>query len=334
MTQDRLGLLALRKGELQHAISILEHALAQCRATDIPLYLPVIMATLGLAYAWSGQVTEALRLLDQVEVRQTTGGGGDRVMLHLGEAYLLAGRMEDAHRLAERALALSRDRKERGNQAWALRLLGEIAAQRQPADAAPAEAHYQQALALAEALGMRPLVAHCHLGLGKLYATIGHRAEARAALSAAIELYRAMDMTFWLPQAEAVLAQWHSKKGLDSAPGAGAYLFPQENLMAKIEMLTPAPEQALLILQDAMAWQQRLLLQSLARTQERVQALAAHLQVDPALLLAGAVPHPEDQDMDLLELEGALDLTPSARAASRAFACSRASRAAFKPTAG
>ena len=65
--------------------SVLEHALAQCRAADIPLYLPAIMATLGLAYARSGQVTEALHLLDQVEVRQTTGGGGDRIMLHLGE---------------------------------------------------------------------------------------------------------------------------------------------------------------------------------------------------------------------------------------------------------
>jgi hypothetical protein len=74
--------------------------------------------------------------------------------------------------------------------------------------------------------------------------------------------------------------------------------------MAKIEILTPEPEQALLILQDALAWHKRILLQSLARTQERVQELAAHLQVDPDPLLAGAVPHPEDQDMDLLELEG------------------------------
>ena len=78
--------------------------------------------------------------------------------------------------------------------------------------------------------------------------------------------------------------------------------------MAKIEILTPEPEQVLLILQDALAWQKRLLLQSLARTQERVQELAAHLQVDPDLLLAGAVPHLEDQDMDLLELEGELEI--------------------------
>ena len=74
-------------------------------------------------------------------------------------------------------------------------------------ESAQAEAHYRQALALAEALGMRPLQAHCHLGLGKLYAKIGRRAEARTGLSAAVELYRAMEMTFWLPQAEAALAE-------------------------------------------------------------------------------------------------------------------------------
>ena len=70
-----------------------------------------------------------------------------------------------------------------------------------------AAAHYRQALALAEELGMRPLVAHCHLGLGTLYTRTGEREQARAALSAAINLYRAMQMTFWLPQAEAALAQ-------------------------------------------------------------------------------------------------------------------------------
>ena len=70
-----------------------------------------------------------------------------------------------------------------------------------------AEAHYHQALALAEELGMRPLQAHCHRGLGTLYATTGQREQARTELSTAIELYRAMDMTFWLPQAEAALAQ-------------------------------------------------------------------------------------------------------------------------------
>jgi tetratricopeptide repeat protein len=76
-----------------------------------------------------------------------------------------------------------------------------------PPDVAQAEVHYWQALALAEALGMRPLQAHCHFGLGTLYATTGQHAQARAELSAAIEIYRSMGMQFWLPQAEATLAQ-------------------------------------------------------------------------------------------------------------------------------
>jgi lipoprotein NlpI len=56
-------------------------------------------------------------------------------------------------------------------------------------------------------MGMRPLQAHCHFSLGTLYATIGHRAESRAELAAAIALYCTMEMTFWLPEAEAALAR-------------------------------------------------------------------------------------------------------------------------------
>jgi hypothetical protein len=78
---------------------------------------------------------------------------------------------------------------------------------REPPEVEAVETHYRQALALAEELGMRPLQAHCHLGLGILYTKISKREPARATLSTAIGLYRAMDMHFWLPQAEATLAQ-------------------------------------------------------------------------------------------------------------------------------
>ena len=167
-------------------------------------------AALGAAYTLAGRVADAVPLLTQaMEQAIATEMVGYQALcrLSLGEAHLLAGRLEEAHALAESALAHAREHEERGHQAYALRLLGEIAARREPPESAQAEAHYRQALALADELGMRPLVAHCHLGLGKLYATIGRRGEARAELSAAIELYRAMDMTFWLPQAEATLAQ-------------------------------------------------------------------------------------------------------------------------------
>jgi predicted protein tyrosine phosphatase len=116
---------------------------------------------------------------------------------HLREAETLVEALDDSRRM----------RKERVYQAYALRFLGDIAAQREPLESTLAEAHYRQARALAEELGMRPLLAHCHLALGTLYAATGLREPARAALATAIALYRDMDMTFWLPQAEAALVQ-------------------------------------------------------------------------------------------------------------------------------
>ena len=125
----------------------------------------------------------------------------------LSEVCRLAGRSEEAWQHARQALDLARQHKERANEALALHQLGVVHAHADPPDVAQAEAHYRQALALAEELGMRPLQAHCHRGLGTLYAATGQREQARTELAAAIELYRAMDMTFWLPQAEAALAQ-------------------------------------------------------------------------------------------------------------------------------
>jgi tetratricopeptide (TPR) repeat protein len=124
----------------------------------------------------------------------------------LSETALLAGHLEEAYDLAQRALELSLTYRERGHQAWILRLLGDIQTQRHPAHIGPAETAYQQALALANELGMRPLQAHCYRGLGILYNRVGQQQQAYAALYTAIELYRAMEMTFWLPQAEAALA--------------------------------------------------------------------------------------------------------------------------------
>jgi tetratricopeptide (TPR) repeat protein len=123
----------------------------------------------------------------------------------LSEAYLLAGRVDEALTSARRALALA-DSRRRSHQAWLLRLLGEITAHHHPPEAAPAEDYYRQALTLAEELGMRPLQAHCHSGLGTLYRHTGQPEQARVELSTAIEMYRDMEMAFWLPETEAALA--------------------------------------------------------------------------------------------------------------------------------
>jgi tetratricopeptide (TPR) repeat protein len=207
-----LGLLYLRQGDLPSALRQLERAMAICQEAVLPAFFPRMAAALGEAYALSGRLADALPLLMQV-MAQTTARERDLVgfqtlyHLSMGKVRLLAGHLEEAHALAERALALARAHQERGNEAYALRLLGEIAAHRTPPDVGQAEAHYQQALAPAEELGMRPLVAHCHLGLGLLYHQTGRDEQARTALTTAITLYRAMDMAFWLPQAEAALAQ-------------------------------------------------------------------------------------------------------------------------------
>jgi tetratricopeptide (TPR) repeat protein len=96
---------------------------------------------------------------------------------------------------------------ERGHEAYALWLLGEIHVYSHPPAVEPAVTYYREALVLAEAFGMLLLQAHCHFGLGTLYAKTGQREQAQTDLSAAIDLYRGMGMTFWLPQAEAALGQ-------------------------------------------------------------------------------------------------------------------------------
>jgi len=205
-----LGLLFLRQGKLSKALLLLERAVGICQDTDLPFYFPWAAAVLGAAYTLGGRIADAVPLLTQAMERAAASDSQwyqGLCHLSLGEAHLLAGRLEEAHALAERTLGHARMYQERGNQAYALRLLSDIAVHRDPPESAMAEAHYRQAITLADECGMRPLAAHCHRGLGTLYATIGQQEPARAELSAAIVLYRAMDMTFWLPQTEAALAQ-------------------------------------------------------------------------------------------------------------------------------
>jgi tetratricopeptide (TPR) repeat protein len=189
---------------------VLERALDLVQGASLRLLVPFAAAPLGAAYALAGRTADALPLLEQAVAQA--------VAMHymwdhalrtvwLSEAYLRAGRLAEASTQAQRARENSRAHQERGHEAYALRLLGEIAAQRTPPEMEKAEVYYQQALALAEELGMRPLQAHCHRGLGTLYAMRGQLEQACAALSTAIALYRAMEMTFWLLQAEATLRQ-------------------------------------------------------------------------------------------------------------------------------
>jgi class 3 adenylate cyclase/tetratricopeptide (TPR) repeat protein len=204
-----IGLLSLHHGDLRRALPRLEQAVGLCQDADLPSWFPRIAAALGAAYTLGGRITDAVPLLTQAmeQATATESVYQAQCSLSLGEAQLLAGHLEKAQPLAEQALMFAREHQERGNQAYALRLLGDIAARRDHSEGESAEAYYHQALDLAEELGLRPLQAHCHRGLGQLYAATGQQEPARRALSTALEMYRAMGMTFWLPQTEAALAQ-------------------------------------------------------------------------------------------------------------------------------
>jgi class 3 adenylate cyclase/tetratricopeptide (TPR) repeat protein len=196
-----IGTVFLLKGELQRAIPALERGFGYCRALNLLVMFPLFASALGSTYALSGRFAEALPLLEEAVTQAASMrrmGGHSGLVVRFGEGCLLAGRLDDATQLARSALSLSRALKERGYEAYALHLLGKVAAQREPHDSETAAEHYLQALELAKELGMRPLQAHCHLGLGKLYRMIERDADAHRHSAIASALFREMAMPFWL----------------------------------------------------------------------------------------------------------------------------------------
>jgi class 3 adenylate cyclase/tetratricopeptide (TPR) repeat protein len=204
-----VGQLYLRQGDLVRAVPRLERGLATCRTWDFPSWLPWLASRVGAAYTLAGRVAEALPLLEQsVEQAAAMGWKADAAPLaaRLSEVYFGAGRFQDASSLAARALDLAVEHRRRGDHVWVLRLLAEIASHCDQPHLDQADGHYRQALALADELGMRPLVAHCHLGLGKLHCRTDKREQAQEHLAMATTMYREMGMTYWLEQAEAEIA--------------------------------------------------------------------------------------------------------------------------------
>jgi class 3 adenylate cyclase/tetratricopeptide (TPR) repeat protein len=206
MTGGAIGL----RGDTVSAIELLERGLELCRQNQMMAALAVTGCFLGLAYTLAGRPTAAieslengLALAERIKIQPCvslwTGW--------LAAAYLKDARIGDAARTAARALETARARHERGYEAMALRQLGEICAHSGSPNPERSEKHYREALVIAEELGMRPLQAHCHLGLGSLCRETGRADQAHAELTEADKLYRGMDMVFWLPEVETELAQ-------------------------------------------------------------------------------------------------------------------------------
>src|SRR5262245_25374370 len=201
-----LGMLCTRKGDLDRSISLLERALDVSRTWSVMDWAADAKAHLAHAYQLAGRLDQALPLLEQAVVEtETTGNqvGHLWYLTWLSEGYLEAGRLAQARERAQRAVDVSRKIKARGAEAQALHSLATAASHQDPLNAETAECHYREAMAHASELGMRPLVAHCHLGLGKLYRRTGKRERAQEHLTTATTMYREMGMTYWLEKAEA-----------------------------------------------------------------------------------------------------------------------------------
>jgi DNA-binding NtrC family response regulator/tetratricopeptide (TPR) repeat protein len=202
-----LGTLGLRQGHFDRAAAAFRSALDISRTWDIPAWGDS-EAGWGCALALLGKRDEAIRVLEDSSTSDRWAGVGLFSALRaawLGEAARRCGRPQEAWRLGEEGLRLARAQKQRGDEAWALHFLGTLAADREPPDLPASERHYADALSQADALGMRPLVAHCRRGLGMLFRRTGAPDRARRELGMALDLYHELGMVFWQEPTQAEL---------------------------------------------------------------------------------------------------------------------------------
>jgi len=203
------SMLYLVKGDWTRARGLIERQIAELRRGSIVAELPMALAFAARALAHLGEATEALgriqeceRLLD--DAPSSERGGYTSTYYSLGRACLMLNRVDEAQRLADRAA-----RSVSGRTDYVpviLHLLGDIEARPDRFSAERAQTHYGEALALAESRGMRPLIAHCHAGLGALHRRMREREKARQHLATAIGMYREMGMTYWLESLEVAMA--------------------------------------------------------------------------------------------------------------------------------
>jgi tetratricopeptide (TPR) repeat protein len=190
-----LGIYRLRRSEPAEAARVLERGIDLCHRYGIAVWLPPLLSSLGHARALTGRTGEAVTLLETaLERAGETGLRFYRTLaeIWLAEALALDGRPAEAERRATAALELAVRYGEAGNQAYVLRVLGEVRARDASggADLAEAGTRLRQALALATARGMRPLAGRCQLDLARVLARTGACAEAGELATSALDVFR------------------------------------------------------------------------------------------------------------------------------------------------
>jgi tetratricopeptide (TPR) repeat protein len=196
-----LGLVRLRQGEAEGSVALLERSLALCRRSDSPAMTALVGGFLGSAYVDAGRARDAFAVLEEAAHQAAGAGLGDAslprgvALLSAGEAQASLGHLDEAAESARLALDAFARMKARGYQAWAHRLQAAVAARAHPKRAVAVEELYLGALAIAQELGMRPLIGRCQLGLAELYALDGADERARVARTRALDEFRALGMT-------------------------------------------------------------------------------------------------------------------------------------------
>jgi len=194
-----IGHFHARRGRTESAIPVLERAIELCRAAEVRRQVVPCASVLCFSYATVGMRSEARALIDRTIADVSGGWGATATWLPwLAEAAMLVGQYVDALQIAQRTLSISIERHERGSEALAKRLLGDLEVRSVVPDLAAAGRHYDEALGLAEELGLRPLQAHCHLGNARLHKLAGDDERARASHVQAMTMFREMDMRLWL----------------------------------------------------------------------------------------------------------------------------------------
>ena len=195
------GLVWLRRGHLDRAFGYLQPSLEACREKHLDVWRPLPSSLLGLTQALAGRLDEALPLLrDGVHLSEVLGVNAYLAlwMLNLAEGQMAAGQLDQARETARHALDLAVSHKERGHQAWAWRLMGDLDSRGDATALAQAEENYRRALNTAEELRMQPVIAHAKMGLGRVMRLRGDRERAEEYLVTAFMMFRGMDVPFWV----------------------------------------------------------------------------------------------------------------------------------------
>ena len=198
--------VAVQRGETSRAVVLSAQGLALCDTYDMTFLWPLLASLNGYAMALAGRHEDGVALMERaLQASMAMRLGQDEALrrAYASEAYLLAGRIDEARDTASGALEYAEQHGQHGFGAWAHRVLGDIARLHPSLLGDSAEHHYREALRRADERGMRLLAAHCHLGLGAFYRRTSKCQQAREHLTTAKMMYREMDMEFWLNQAEA-----------------------------------------------------------------------------------------------------------------------------------